>query len=94
MRNRAYATATTAFFGPPCRSTRRKRACRALFVARLAPAAASITAVGACARSVAVGCHRRSSWPRAVSWKAPECLRPHPVIAQTKAAFLRLPLQA
>src|SRR5206468_5713352 len=45
MRNSACATATTAFFGPRWRSTRRKRACRALFLARLAPAAASINAV-------------------------------------------------
>src|SRR5216683_5433049 len=45
MRNRAWATATTAFFGPRCRSTRRNRACRALCLARLAPAAASIRAV-------------------------------------------------
>jgi len=35
MRNRAWATATTTFFGPRCRSTRRNRACRALCLARL-----------------------------------------------------------
>jgi hypothetical protein len=34
---RAWATAMTAFVGPRCRSTRRNRACSALFFARLAP---------------------------------------------------------